>query len=176
MTSLARLTVAAGASLLALPGLANASFYGKHRGPLPNVGNRQLGPISESDIDIIENLGEKVPQGLSFVDGHAQSVALSSMLGQGKPVVVTMGYYKCPMLCNLVHEGLVKAVRASKLQVGKDFLGLAVSIDPNEDPKSANSNQGRLLRALEHEQKNDWPFVMMGSAGSPPTPPTMGSG
>jgi len=162
MTSLVRTTLAAGcgAALLALPAAAHASFYGKHRGPLPNVGNRQLGPISENDIDIIENLGEKVPAGLSFVDGHGQSVPLSSVLGQGKPVVVTMGYYHCPMLCNLVHEGLVKAIRNAKLELGKDLLGFSVSVDPKEDPKSANTNQGRLLRALEHQQSSDWPFVL----------------
>jgi protein SCO1 len=166
MTPLVRTTLAAGcgAALLALPGAADASFYGKHRGPLPNVSNRQLGPISENDIDIIENLGEKVPTGLSFVDGHGQSVPLSSVLGQGKPVVVTMGYYHCPMLCNLVHEGLVKAIRAAGLELGKDLLGFSVSIDPKEDPKSANSNQGRLLRALDHQNATDWQFVMDTSA------------
>ena len=162
MTPLARtiLGVGCGAALLALPGAADASFYGKHRGPLPNVGNKQLGPINEADIDIIENLGEKVPEGLTFVDGHGQKVSLSSMLGRGKPVLVTMGYYHCPMLCNLVHEGLVKAIRGAKLELGKDLLGFSVSVDPKEDPKSANTNQGRLLRALDHEQKSDWPFLL----------------
>jgi len=162
MTPLARTTLAAscGVALLALPGVAGASFYGKHRGPLPNVGNRQLGPINEADIDIIENLGEKIPAGLSFVDGHGQSVPLSSVLGRGKPVLVTMGYYHCPMLCNLVHEGLVKAIRNAKLELGKDLLGFSVSIDPKEDPKSANTNQGRLLRALDHQQAADWRFVL----------------
>jgi protein SCO1/2 len=162
MTPLARTTFAAGcgAALLAFPGAAGASFYGRHSGPLPAVGGKQLGPISENDIDIIENLGERVPQGLGFVDGHGNSVALSDLLGKGKPVLVTMGYYHCPMLCNLVHEGLVKAVKSAKLELGKDFLGLAVSVDPNEDPKSANTNQGRLLRALDHHQPSDWPFAM----------------
>jgi protein SCO1/2 len=162
MTPLARTTLAAGcgAALLALPGAADASFYGKHRGPLPNVSNRQLGPINENDIDIIENLGEKVPVGISFTDGHGKSVPLSSMLGRGKPVLVTMGYYHCPMLCNLVHEGLVKAIRNSKLELGNDLLGFSVSIDPKEDPKSANTNQGRLLRALDHKEGADWPFLL----------------
>src|SRR3954452_21179513 len=123
MTGLARTTFAAGcwAALLALPGVSSASFYGKHTGPLPNAGGNKLGPISEADIDIIENLGDRVPANLNFIDGHGQSVALSEMLGRGKPVLVTLGYYRCPMLCNLVHEGLVKAIRASKLELGKDL-------------------------------------------------------
>jgi protein SCO1/2 len=172
MSPFLRTTVAAGcgAALLALPAMASASFYGKHTGPLPNVGGKKLGPISESDIDITENLGDKVPSNLRFVDGHGQPVALSEMLGHGKPVLVTLGYYRCPMLCNLVHEGLVKAIKASGLELGKDFLGFAVSIDAKEDPRSANSNQGRLLRALGHDNARDWPFVMMGVAEGAPTP------
>lgn len=162
MTSLARNTLAAGcgAALLAFPVAGNASFYGKKHGPLPSVGGKQLGPVSENDIDIIENLGDKVPRGLAFVDGYGQPVSLDRMLGQGKPVLVTMGYYKCPMLCNLVHEGLVKAIRGSGLKLGKDLLGFSVSIDPKEDPRSANTNQRRLLRAMDHEPKTDWPFAI----------------
>jgi protein SCO1/2 len=55
-------------------------------------------------------------------------------------------------------------MRIAKLEPGRDFVGLAVSVDPKEDPKSANTQQGRLLRALQHPQRNDWPFVM-GPAG-----------
>jgi len=162
MTSLGRTTLAAGcgAALLIFPAVSDASMYGKKHGPLPNVGGKQLGPVNENDIDIIENLGDKVPRGLAFVDGYGQPTSLDQMLGQGKPVLVTMGYYKCPMLCNLVHEGLVKAIRGSGLKLGKDLLGFSVSIDPKEDPRSANTNQRRLLRALDHQPKTDWPFAM----------------
>lgn len=158
------LAVGCGAALLAFPAVSSASFYGKHTGPLPVATTSSQGPVSAADIDIIENLGQKVPSGLTFTDGHGAPVALESLLGRGKPVLVTMGYYHCPLLCNLVHEGLAKAIRGAKLEPGKDFLGLAVSIDPKEDPKSANTNQGRLLRALQHQERSDWPFVMAGAA------------
>lgn len=162
MTSLARTTFAAGcgAALLALPGLAGASFYGKKTGPLPNVGGGQQGPVTANDIDIIENLGQKVPRDLAFVDGHGKKVALGDLLGRGKPVLVTMGYYHCPMLCNLVHEGLAKAINGAKLELGKDFLGVSVSVDPKEDPKSAFTNQRRLLRAIAAEERGEWPFLL----------------
>jgi protein SCO1/2 len=150
-----------GCALALLAGPANASFYGKKHGPLPPVGNASVqGPVGPADIDIIENLGQKVPRGLVFTDGHGQPVALDELLGRGKPVLVTLGYYHCPMLCNLVHEGLAKAVRGAKLSPGRDFVGLAVSVDPNEDPKSANTNQARLLRFLQHEERKDWVFTM----------------
>ncbi len=72
---------------------------------------------------------------LAFTDGAANPVRLESLLGRGKPVLVTLGYHRCPMLCGLVLDGLVKAARASGLKLGKDFLAVDVSIDPAEDAK-----------------------------------------
>lgn len=145
-------------ALLVGPATAQASMYGKHKGPLPAVGGE--GPAAAKNIDTIENLGERVPRGLAFVDGQGHRVELDALLGKGKPVLLTLGYYTCPMLCNLVHEGLVKAIKSANLKLGADFQGLAVSIDPKEEPKSAASNEGKLLRALGHDERKDWPFAL----------------
>jgi protein SCO1 len=146
--------------LAAVVGPAQASFYNRHQKVLPNMGQpSDVGPVSGADIDIIENLGQKVPRGLFFTDGHGGRVALDDLLARGKPVLLTLGYYHCPMLCNLIHEGLAKGITGSKLVPGQDFVGLAVSVDPKEDPKSANTQQGRLLRAIQHQDKASWPFV-----------------
>ena len=87
------------------------------------------------DIDVIEHLGERVPAGLTFTDGAGKPVPLGSLLGRGKPVLVTLGYHRCPMLCGLVLDGLVKAAARSGLKLGKDFFAVDVSIDPAEDAK-----------------------------------------
>ncbi len=154
---------AVGAS--AMTGLS-ARAYERHRGPLPAVGG--TGPSAAANIDTIENLGQRIPRGLEFSEGHGKRVGLDSLLGRGKPVLLTLGYYRCPMLCNLVHEGLVKAIKGAGLVLGKDFLGVAVSVDPNEDPKSAATNEGRLLRSLAHGQREDWPFLFERSPGMTP--------
>src|SRR4029079_9364804 len=69
------------------------------------------------DIELIEHLGHRVTE-LSFSDGGARPVSLESLLGKGKPVLVTLGYHRCPMLCGLVLDGLVKAAAASSRKVG----------------------------------------------------------
>jgi protein SCO1/2 len=74
--------------------------------------------VGPADINIIENLGQKVPQGLVFTEGHGGAVSLDELLGRGKPVLVTLGYYHCPMLCNLVHEGLAKADQGRQARRG----------------------------------------------------------
>jgi protein SCO1 len=158
------LAVVVGALCVLAGAPAFASFYGKKHGPVPAVGGE--GPAAAANIDTIENLGQRVPRGLVFTGGHGETVKLDDVLAQGKPVVVTLGYYHCPMLCNLVHQGLVKGIQGSGLKLGKDFVGLAVSVDPKEDPKSANTQQARLLRALDHRKPSDWPFLFDSSAGS----------
>ena len=137
----------------------NAAAYMRNRGPIPNVGGG-AGRFSDSDIDVIENLGQHIPKGLALQDGHGNAVAVDSVLNQGKPVLVTMGYFRCPLLCNLVHEGLAKGLKSADLLPGRDFLGLAISIDPKENPKSAVTNQRRLLRALGEPPEASWPFLM----------------
>lgn len=109
------------------------------------------------DIDVVEHLGERVPAGLTFTDLGGQSVKLDSLLHQGKPVLVTLGYHRCPMLCSLVLDGLVKAAAGSGLVLGKDLLAVDVSIDPSEDRKLTADTQKRVTD-LARVQPAAFPF------------------
>jgi protein SCO1 len=159
------------AAAVLIAAAAPAAAYNRHR-PVVNTATRADG-FSDSDITVIENLGQRVPRGLSFVDGHGARVSVDSLLGQGKPLLVTLGYYRCPQLCTLVHTGLAKGLKEAGLVLGKDFLGLSVSVDPKEDPKSAVTHQRQLLRALAQDgdqakqavnedsgATGKWPFLM----------------
>jgi len=100
------------------------------------------------DIDVIEHLGERVPAELAFTDAAGRPAALSSLLHRGLPVLVTLGYHRCPMLCSLVLDGLVKALKTSGLRLGRDVLAVDVSIDPAEDLKLTNDTRARVLDLL----------------------------
>jgi protein SCO1/2 len=110
------------------------------------------------DIDVIEHLGDRVPAGLTYTDVAGAPVGLASLLNRGKPVLVTLGYHRCPMLCGLVLDGLVKAARASGLKLGKDFIAIDVSIDPAEDAKLLAATQKRVLALAGSDNPADWPF------------------
>src|SRR6476661_2048950 len=57
-------------------------------------------------IEIADKRGADLPQGLHFTNQDGKDVTLGSYLNDGKPVVLVMAYYECPMLCTFVLNGL----------------------------------------------------------------------
>ena len=122
------------------------------------------------DIDVIEHLGDRVPRGLTFTDVTGAPKSLDALLGQGHPVVVTLGYHRCPMLCGLVLDGLAKAARTISLGLGKDYTAVDISIDPGEDTKLLQQNQHRVLEQAGQGRgkpltREAWPFWLSSADG-----------
>ena len=78
-----------------------------------------------------------------------------------------MGYYRCPQLCNLVHRGLARGLKEAGLVPGRDFLGLAVSVDPQGDPKSAVTNQRQLFAGAGPGERAGQPGGQRGERQGP---------
>jgi protein SCO1/2 len=118
------------------------------------------------DIEVIEHLGDRVPSHLTFTDLAGKTVSLDALTAADKPVLVTLGYHRCPMLCSLVLDGLVKAIRETGLVLGRDLLAVDVSIDPAEDVALATATHKRIVEAVRDRTAVDvaangadvWPF------------------
>jgi protein SCO1/2 len=111
------------------------------------------------NIEVIEHLGDRVPSHLTFTDLDGKSVSLDALTNAGKPVLVTLGYHRCPMLCSLVLDGLVKAMKDTGLVLGRDLLAVDVSIDPTEDVTLAKATQKRIVDAIGGgKTAADFPF------------------
>jgi protein SCO1/2 len=118
--------------------------------------------IGDESVDVIERLGEPVPADLRFYDAFHNDVALKDFLDGKRPVVVSLVYFQCPMLCSLVMKGLVKGLNETGLHLGKDYQGITVSFDPKDTPRAAAEAQRGYLAALESREKaraQDWPFL-----------------
>jgi protein SCO1/2 len=90
-------------------------------------------------------LNGQVSPELAFRDESGGAVRLGDYL-RGKPVVLVLGYYQCPMLCNLVLNGLVDSLQDMKWSVGRDFDMVNVSIDPSETPALAAAKKLSYIR------------------------------
>ena len=96
--------------------------------PVQTAGVR---PALLRDVGLDQKLGSPIPLDLTFRDEHGHGVTLRQFFGD-KPVILTLVYYQCPMLCTEVLNGLLRSAKELPLEVGKDFTIVTVSIDPSE--------------------------------------------
>jgi protein SCO1/2 len=87
-----------------------------------------------------QKLNSQIPLDISFRDEHGASVTLRQLL-DGKPAILTLVYYQCPMLCTEVLNGTLNSLKQVPLEIGKDFSVISVSIDPSETPVLAEAKQ-----------------------------------
>ena len=104
-------------------------------------------PGSLEGIGIDQRLDESLPLALPFRDEAGRAVTLGDFFGK-RPVVLALVYYNCPMLCTLVLNGVVDAVKQAGLDAGRDFEVVAISIAPDEEPELARAKKASYLQAL----------------------------
>ncbi len=92
------------------------------------------------EIAFDQKLGAQLPLDLPFTDDTGKAVRLGDYFGQ-KPVLMLLTYYNCTMLCPLLLDGLVRALRPVGFDIGKQFTVLTVSINPRETPSIAASRK-----------------------------------
>lgn len=110
--------------------------------------------------EIEERLGEKVDLGLTFLDEDGQTVPLSDYFEKGRPVLLNFAYFHCPMLCGLVQDGMVKALKPLDWTPGIQYEILTVGMDWREGPEEARPVRDRILPTLEKPGAGDgWHFL-----------------
>ncbi len=113
------------------------------------------------NIDIIEHLSDTLPLNLQFTDDRGQPVRLADYFGKDKPVLVTLGYFECPMLCNLVFNGVSDGIKELGWTPGEKFEVISVSIDHEETPELAGAKKANYLKALEMPgAEQGWHFLI----------------
>ena len=133
---------------LILPSLLILAFT-SHLGGLRAAEPKGLPtPISTiiSDVGIDQRLNEQIPLDLEFCDERGRPVRLEKFFGE-KPVVLTLVYYQCPMLCTQVLNGVLRTANGVNLKIGQDYTIVTISFDPRETPKLAAEKKRRYAGA-----------------------------
>lgn len=118
-----------------------------------------------NEIDVDEQLGADLELGLSFVDHTGKDVTLADYVKGDKPVLLTLNYYRCPVLCNIQLNGLTEALGRMEWTPGDEhFRVVTVSIDPREDTELARAKRATHLESLGKGDDVDWNFLT-GDAG-----------
>jgi protein SCO1 len=91
----------------------------------------QLPPQLEG-IGIDEHLGRPIDLNLTFIGEDGYPVALKDFFHSGRPVIIDLVYYSCPMLCNLILNGQVEAMRDIDWTPGNQYEVVTISFNPME--------------------------------------------
>ena len=139
--SAALLAVFACEGAFALPG--RSGIGDKNPSIMPTT--TMPGPLREVGYD--QRIGEQVPLGLAFRDEAGRNVRLGDYFqpGRHRPVILVLAYYECPMLCDMVLQGVVTTLKPLTFDVGKEFDVVVASIDPGETPEMAAETERDIL-------------------------------
>ena len=102
-------------------------------------------PKELQGVGIDEQLGARVATGAPFKDETGRDVTLASYLDGQTPVILTLNYSNCPMLCSLQLTGFVKGLRDVKWTAGRELRIVTVSLDPTEPVARAQASQKRYV-------------------------------
>ncbi len=127
-----------GAKAAATPAVAGA-------GAPAGTAAASAAPLSPTrDIGFDQRLGERVPLDLEFRDESGRVLKLGDYF-TGKPVILSLAYYDCPMLCGLALQGIASSLKTLAFDAGRQFEVITVSFDPRETPALARIAKARSL-------------------------------
>jgi protein SCO1 len=110
-------------------------------------------------VGIDQKLDAQVPLDLVFRNEQGAEVTLGSLL-RGKPVVLNLVYYECPMLCTLVLNGLLSSMKALPFTAGDEFDVITLSFDPRETPALAAQKKATYLEQYRRPAaEHGWHFL-----------------
>lgn len=116
--------------------------------------------LNEAGIE--QKLDAQIPLETEFKDENGNTVKLGDYFKSGRPVILALVYYECPMLCNEVLNGLTGALKGISFDAGKEFDVVAISFDAreNEKPNLAKNKKENYVNRYERPQTaNGWHFL-----------------
>ena len=113
-----------------------------------------------TEVDIVERPGAPLPLDLVFVGEDSTAVRLGDSFAPGRPVILNLGYFACPMLCGLVLNGMVDGLRDVEWTPGREFGIVTLSIDEREGPRLAALKKQNALESYGRpEAASGWRFL-----------------
>jgi protein SCO1/2 len=117
-------------------------------------------PQDLEEIGVTQKLDAALPLDLEFVNEEGRRVTLGEYFDSDRPVLLSLVYYECPMLCTLVLDGMVRVMEEMDWVPGDQFDVLTISIDPEETTELAQQKKKNYLRSYgKPEAAEGWHFL-----------------
>ena len=112
-------------------------------------------------VNVVEHLGETIPLGVAVTNDAGEKVMMGRYFTPGRPVVLVLAYYECPMLCNLVMNSLTQTAKQLSWLPGQEYQIVTVSINPAESFSLARGKKDNYIRDFgQPEAAAGWDFCI----------------
>lgn len=108
-------------------------------------------PKQVEDVTVDQKLGESVPFDVQLIDSNGQLTKTGHYFDGTRPVLLTLNYSNCPVLCNVQLNALVEGLNSLSLRIGRDFQILTVSIDPQESTERIRETKAKYVEMLDQQ-------------------------
>jgi len=127
----------------------------------PSATSAEKVPDQLKGVGVTEHLKAQVPLSLEFTDSSGKTVKLADYFEAGRPVILTLNYYSCPMLCTLQLNGLTEGMKGLSWGPGQEYEVVTVSINPLESYALAASKKQTYLKELQRPSAGPgWHFLV----------------
>jgi protein SCO1/2 len=131
-------------------------------GPMRDRGSAQESglPPALKEVGLDQKLNAQLPLDATFRDEAGRTVQLREYFKGERPVILSLVFYECPMLCNQILNGLLSMMKGMSLKVGQDYEVVTVSFDAREGPELARRKKDGYVRSLNRPGAEEgWHFL-----------------
>jgi protein SCO1 len=119
--------------------------------------------VDNPEIGIIEHLNEYVPGDIRLINEKEDTVNLKNIIN--KPTVLCFVYFECPMLCNILMNGLAEVIDKSDMQIGKDYQVITIGFNTGEPLSLAIAKKKNYISHMKtKEAAEGWNFFVSDSS------------
>jgi len=117
-------------------------------------------PEQFKNVGIDARLDQQLPLDARFTNANGDEVTLGESFNDEKPVVMALVYFRCPMLCTLVLNGMTSALRDIDWNPGEEYEIVVVSFNPREGPELARRKKLAYLSEFGRDTDSEgWHFL-----------------
>jgi protein SCO1 len=141
--------------------LCASAVFGQKWKPLEEPGAipANMRPPQLVGVEIKEHLNLPVDLSLEFIGENGYPVKLGEFFHKGRPVILDLVYYKCPMLCNLLLNGQTEAMREIPWTPGNEYEVVTISINPEEGFDIAREKKAIYMGSYDRPAPG-WHFLV----------------
>ena len=116
----------------------------------------QLPVQRDTEIGIIEKLGDTIPLDLKFINEKNDTVPLGSVIN--KPTILSFVYFDCPGLCSPLLDGIADVISKMDMSLGKDFDIITISFNTKDTPEKARIKKLNFVQKIKEKDRASWTY------------------